>query len=105
MALQSALEKAVVSQNSIPMHDGTVPHLQSIHLVDIVMEEEMFLKGSEIGIQATEVTLSAHHKDGTEALPGTETGRVEVGALLVPQVLTVVVMGTAGGALDTVLAM
>lgn len=49
MDLRSALEKAVALLNSILLHDGTIPHLRSVLLVDIVMVEGIFLKGSRIG--------------------------------------------------------
>ena len=49
MALPSALEKVVASQNSTPLHDGTIPHLQIVLLVDTAMVEEIFLKGDMIG--------------------------------------------------------
>lgn len=104
MDLRSALGKAVASLNNFPLHDGTIPHLRSVLLVDIVMVEGIFLKGSRIGIQATEIILIVPHKDGTEAHPGTKAEGVEVGALLAHQVYIMDVMGIIGGIVHAVLA-
>ncbi|CAK9154873.1 unnamed protein product, partial [Ilex paraguariensis] len=50
------------------LHGDTVRHHQSVHLIGhIVMVEGTFMKGTMIGIQAIELTLSAHHKDVIEA--------------------------------------
>lgn len=95
MGPQNVLEKGVALLNSIPLHDDTVLHPQSAHLVDLtIMVEEMFKKGIIIGIQAIEIIPIAHRKDATEAhqepgaLPDTAPGEVEVGASLAAQVLT-----------------
>ena len=48
--LESALEKDVASLIAIPLYDGTVPQLQSVHLVGLtVMVEEMITKGTKMG--------------------------------------------------------
>lgn len=48
--LQSALEKDMASLIAIPLYDGTVPHLQSVHLIGLtVMVEGMITKGTKIG--------------------------------------------------------
>lgn len=100
MALQSASEKGVASLSNTPLHVGTVLHLQTVCLeVPTVIVEEIFMKGTVIGIQATEVIMSAHHVDGTEAhgeaeaLQDTVAGEVEVGALLAVQLVIEVITG------------
>ena len=50
MALQNALGKGVVLLTSIPLHGGTVPHLQSARLVGFTITvEEICMKGIMIG--------------------------------------------------------
>lgn len=94
MVLQSASEKGVASVTSTHLHVDTVLHLQSGHLaVPIVMGEEIFMKGTVIGIQATELIMSAHvtevHREA-EAHQDTMVEEVEVGAFLAVQVIVAV---------------
>lgn len=104
MVLQNALEKGVVLLIVSPLHVDTVLHLQSVpHAGPTLTVEEMLMQGIAIGIQATEVTQSAPHKDVTEAHheegvpPDTNAEEAEAGVRLAAQVLTMVVTGSAAG--------
>lgn len=99
MVSQSASEKGVASLNATLLHVGT--ELLSVHLLDLTdLVGEILMKGTEIGIQATEVILSAPHVDITEAHregevpPDTNAGGAQVGAFPVVQMVTVAVTET-----------
>lgn len=68
------------------------------------------LRGTMIGIQATEAILNAHHHGGTEVRQEAgvhqdmNEGVVEVEVTLVALMLTVAVKGVAAGVLCAVLA-
>lgn len=84
MVCQSALKKVEALLSVLPLHADIALHLQSGLLVHIVMGIEM-LEGTLIEIQATEIILSAHHRDVFEAhqraaVPDTKAEEVVVGA-------------------------
>lgn len=110
MALQSVLEKGVASLSAMPLHVATALHPQSGHFVTpIVMVEEMCIEITVIGTQTTEIILSAHHVDVSGAhqeagaLPDTEAGEVEVGAIPAALMVIVAVIGTVAAAAAVVL--
>lgn len=110
MALRSALEKGVALLIATPLHVGTVPHLQSIHLVDPSVMVEDLMKEIVTGIQATKVILNAHQEHIMEmheergVPPDTKAEEAEVGVSLAVRIITVAVTGIVAEALYVVLA-